>query len=1204
MTKLYRLSTLSLLLVTILILTTLIASSQSNESGTTNCLAASGNFELCDIGQTYTQVSPYSASEITITNDHSSQTLTAKVDFYWSYHPDIISTPQNDALAYSITTAPIPAQGQKIIDLINPLDPTDPNSLLRGTFNVVVTSINTGGKLQPTNTTFTVIAKTRDADGSLPNYEDSYSAIRSSEVGTSASISEVYNNASRNGQVWWSEIVVQNLSSAPNTVTISLDPAAGGNTLSNNEATLLPYHSRVFLVSHLAFDVNKYEHDGTFAATVNGTGDLAVTASHFSLDGNGQTDALEQVRQTSNGGAAATHYLPAITAPNVAFDWDNTQPPGLPGSDYGLSFSISTEARDKDDGPGNDPYYPDTPDWVVDKNWYFWSTNYSFWVKACNDPLYIPMIWAFDTIQWPNNIKLPSNCSGRPLLLANEPDLGGQANMSIDQLARMTYVYRDWPGELYSPAFNCYSRTNSAAYNYRCPSSNKYFDKLVTAYEAQNRWEQGDAWSLPYDGLAIHVYLPEPEWDVYYPELPALMAEWQTFATSRGMDIMVTEYGIDPNTMTEAGSKELRIARRVSDLTDALQAGLVNPKKLIWFLHARNSQDDNEFARLALFVYDYIGPPGNILSCSYIISGECQPASPVGTTWVSWVGTENEAMLPEIDAFTADSKLWTFDATYSNAPWRENNTNMVDIYPYGNTPCTANPNPSIPCTFDTRNIIVQPNGMTTDSITAYGKYWNFDITNGYQPVAGNGNDLEEIERYNYYVDDNQNPVYGPCYSNPNPAMPCIFDTREIFVNSSNVRIESITAYGKYWNFNIDTGYTPFNSNGDELTDVTRYFDDSIINPDLRPCNANPNQNTPCTFDTRNIIDQPNGDKIESITAYGRYWNFDINNNYNPFPDNGSVLTSISRYFDNSTNPQLRPCNANPNQGTLCTFDSREVQLNPDDTKTESITAYGRYWVFNVLPNGGFSVIASGSLLDVLRYGNVPCRDQQTAGACNLDTRSISVGGNGHLIESITAYGRYWNYDIEDGYLQLAGNGSDLLTVPRYAYVDINNSNNNGPCAELAPYSCTFDTRLVYFDPWVGTRIEFITAYGKYWKYDANDGHSVLERGELTSLPWYNDGPCDANPSPATTPCTFDTYIVVGQPPGQKFEFITAYNKYWIYAYASPTSTPTLEETGWLDNDALNIPATIPGPCPAYSAEEGDPTTWCTLDTRAFFNIGW
>jgi hypothetical protein len=744
--------------------------------------------------------------------------------------------------------------------------------------------------------------------------------------------------------------------------------------------------------------------------------------------------------------------------------------------------------------------------------------------------------------------------------------------MTIDELARMTYVYRDWLGELYSPAFYCFSRTNNSPnYDYRCPNNAVYFDNLRVSYEGSGRWQQGVSWLLPYDGLAMHVYLQESTWDDYFPELPDIMDEWKVFAQNRNMDIMVTEYGIEPHTMTEAGSKELRIARIIPDLTEALETSLGAPmRKLMWFMHFGSSIGTG-WSHTNLFEYHNAAPPN--LECNYIINGECQPKSPVGTTWTSWAGSHDEASLPWVDAFTADDKLWTYDASYFHVPWLENSGNpnvtntLALIYPYGNTPCVANPNPGTACMFGTRAVTLNPDGTRVESITAYGKYWNFyrNSSNDYIPLDGNGDALTSVARY----------ASGPCAANPNPGTPCNFDTREV---TASTQVESITAYGKYWNFDIANEYALLPGSGNDLTSVERYYDQDGV--ELRPCNANPNPGTPCTFATREIFTNSAGTPlVEKITAYGKYWNFDITNDHQPLPGSGSVLTSVG-YYDNG------PCAANPNPSTVCTFDSYDIVVNPDGTWAESITAYGQYWNFN--QNNG--LLNTGFLTDVLRYGNVPCRDPQTFGACNLDTRSIGVGWNGHLLESITAHGRYWNFDIDDGYLPLSGSGDLLTSVTRYA---------TGPCAANPNPGtpCIFDSRETFTDQNSGTKVEFITAYGRYWEF--HNG-ALSSSGLLTSKPWYNSGPCAANPNPGT-PCTFDTYQAYWPLLGHKSEFITAYNRYWIFNYVS---FPPQVETGLLDNNALSIPAGAPGPCPAAEADPANPSTLCTLDTHTQFNIGW
>ena len=53
------------------------------------------------------------------------------------------------------------------------------------------------------------------------------------------------------------------------------------------------------------------------------------------------------------------------------------------------------------------------------------------------------------------------------------------------------------------------------------------------------------------------------------------------------------------------------------------------------------------------------------------------------------------------------------------------------------------------------------------------------------------------------------------------------------------------------------------------------------------------------------------------------------------------------------------------------------------------------------------------------------------------------------IESITAYGRYWNFDLDADAAPWASNGAGLGEVAHYA---------NGPCAGLGVFDCRFDSR--------------------------------------------------------------------------------------------------------------------------------------------------
>jgi hypothetical protein len=92
---------------------------------------------------------------------------------------------------------------------------------------------------------------------------------------------------------------------------------------------------------------------------------------------------------------------------------------------------------------------------------------------------------------------------------------------------------------------------------------------------------------------------------------------------------------------------------------------------------------------------------------------------------------------------------------------------------------------------------------------------------------------------------------------------------------------------------------------------------------------------------------------------------------------------------------------------------------------ESITAYGRYWLFE--ENG--TLIETNDLRQVSRTANGPCRYAPVGGACTLDARELgNIPGRG-MIEVMTAYGRYWEFDGAGRVLP----GSDVLlsNVPRF-----------------------------------------------------------------------------------------------------------------------------------------------------------------------------
>ena len=280
------------------------------------------------------------------------------------------------------------------------------------------------------------------------------------------------------------------------------------------------------------------------------------------------------------------------------------------------------------------------------------------------------------------------------------------------------------------------------------------------------------------------------------------------------------------------------------------------------------------------------------------------------------------------------------------------------------------------------------------------------------PVVVNlssGSPRNLIIRFNYL---------GPCTGKA-PGT-CTFDSRAMYVNTDGSRTESITAYGKYWNFNSANNWAPMDGNSKDLTAESRYASG--------PC-AGKSAGT-CNFDSRAMYVNTDGSRTESITAYGKYWNFNSANNWAPMDGNSKDLTAESRYASG-------PC-AGKSAGT-CNFDSRAMYVNDAATgsRTESITAYGRYWNWNenlaqTDQNLRWELQPADNrdLTSVDRYAGGPCAGK-SAGTCTFDSRAMYLESNSSKTESITAYGKFWNFNSANGWASVSGNGDDLTTVPRY-----------------------------------------------------------------------------------------------------------------------------------------------------------------------------
>lgn len=133
------------------------------------------------------------------------------------------------------------------------------------------------------------------------------------------------------------------------------------------------------------------------------------------------------------------------------------------------------------------------------------------------------------------------------------------------------------------------------------------------------------------------------------------------------------------------------------------------------------------------------------------------------------------------------------------------------------------------------------------------------------------------------------------------------------------------------------------------------------------------------------------------------------------------------------------------------------------------------------------------------------------------------------------WGTYWNFDYDGYATPWDSNGTALITESRFA---------DHVCAEPGsntPATCKMDTRASIEDH-AGQRWELITANGRYWNFHQPfDG--VYLTGELWDVDKYKvpNGPCYGR----AHPCIFDTHSMMDFY-GLKFEFVTAYGKYFTY----------------------------------------------------------
>ncbi len=263
-------------------------------------------------------------------------------------------------------------------------------------------------------------------------------------------------------------------------------------------------------------------------------------------------------------------------------------------------------------------------------------------------------------------------------------------------------------------------------------------------------------------------------------------------------------------------------------------------------------------------------------------------------------------------------------------------------------PAPAVPPPPAPaCKLDTRAVYTQ-DGRKIESITGYGRYWSREL-------KANGASIEGVGFPTKVTDEQK--FSGPCGGRPS----CALDSRAIWFDSG-IKIESTTAYGVSWAWSFDAQGQPAARPGypRALTATTAYRDG--------PCafaGAAGAGGAACVLDTRSL-EATSGGRVETITAYGRWFEYLVgaNDTHTPRGATGSLLTSIPRLAAGACNGQ---------SSAACVLDTRTIYTDLDGTRIEEVTARGRLWVYRL--DGAGNVLSTPvdgtALVNIARFAG-PC----------------------------------------------------------------------------------------------------------------------------------------------------------------------------------------------------------------------------------------
>jgi hypothetical protein len=247
-----------------------------------------------------------------------------------------------------------------------------------------------------------------------------------------------------------------------------------------------------------------------------------------------------------------------------------------------------------------------------DEIWFNWHYN------QCESASYWPMIYSGR-----RKLEVPENCSGKPLLLLNEPEFRIQANVTPARAAEIIYALRDWQGPLYCCG-NYYTQHQTSDYHLH-PQGINYIWEVIRQYQKQYNEP------LPLTGIHLHVY----NWSGSYPESQYLERDtlriWRRLADLHNWEIVVSEVGAIPRGR-EREEAAAEVAAALPKVLDIVIEELA-PTHIFWFVR-EHTDDLNHHNNSLEFNWSPLS----------LYQGE--ELTPVGEAWYEYIERANSPQAP------------------------------------------------------------------------------------------------------------------------------------------------------------------------------------------------------------------------------------------------------------------------------------------------------------------------------------------------------------------------------------------------------------------------------------------------------------------------------------------------------------------------------------------------------------------------------